>query len=199
MLPGVIVKLLVGLALLVAVGGGSVYVLSQQQPTVATGLKKVPVSATAAKSFDDKMKALEEAAAAAKASGKSAPVTATFTEEELTSAANQASSTTSGALAATDTQIHLSGGNVIATSNVTVEGISIPLGVVATPTVVNGQLQMVVQQIQTGALPLPDAVKQQIQAQVGQAIDPASLGLPMDISSLQIQNGQLVLSGTTKP
>lgn len=199
MLPGVIVKLLVGLVLLAAVGGGSVYVLSQQQPTVATGMKKVPVSAAAAKSFDDKMKALEEAAAAAKASGKSAPVTATFTEEELTSAANQASSTTSGALAATDTQIHLSGGNVIATSNVTVEGISIPLGVVATPTVVNGQLQMVVQQIQTGALPLPDAVKQQIQAQVGQAIDPASLGLPMDISSLQIQNGQLVLSGTTKP
>lgn len=198
MLPVVVVKFFVGLVLLVGVAGGGLYVLSQQQPTVAAGLKKVPVTAGAAKSFDDKVKALEAAAAAAKASGKSTPVTATFTEEELTSAADQAASNTSGGLAATDTQIHLSGGNVIATSTVTVQGISVPVGVVATPTVVNGQVQMVVQQIQTGALPLPDSITKQIQAQVGQAISPSSLGIPINVSSLQIQNGQLVLSGTTQ-
>lgn len=198
---GVAVKLVIGVVLLVGIAGGGLYVLSQQQPTVASGMKKVPVTAAAAKSFDDKIKALEKAAVDAKASGKSVPVQTTFTEEELTSAVNQATSgsSTTGGLAATDTQIHLAGGNVVATSNVTVQGITIPIGVVATPTVVNGQVTMVVQQIQTGALPLPDAVKQQIQAQVGQAIDPAALGLPMTISNLQIQNGQIVLSGSTKP
>lgn len=199
---GAVVKLVIGVVLLVGIAGGGLYVLSQQQPTVASGMKKVPVTAAAAKSFDDKVKALEKAAADAKASGKSAPVQTTFTEEELTSAVNQAAASASGAtggLAATDTQIHLAGGNVVATSNVTVQGITIPIGVVATPTVVNGQVTMVVQQIQTGALPLPDAVKQQIQTQVGQAIDPAALGLPMNISNLQIQNGQIVLTGSTKP
>ncbi|MDE3113914.1 MAG: LmeA family phospholipid-binding protein [Chloroflexota bacterium] len=196
---GAAAKFVIGLVLLVGIAGGGLFVLSQQQPTVAAGLKKVPVTAEAAKSFDDKVKALEQAAAAAKASGKSAPVTATFSEEELTSAANAASSSASGGVAATDTQIHLSGGNVIATSNVTVQGISVPVGVVATPTVVNGQVQMVVQQVQTGALALPDSIKQQIQAQVGQAISPSALGIPMNVSNLQIQNGQLVLSGTTQP
>ncbi len=196
---GVFLRLLVGLVLVVGLAGGGVYVLSQQQPSVAAGLETVPVSSAAARSFDDKVKALTAAAAAAKASGTAVPVTATFTEAELTSAASQASSGTSGGLAATGTQIHLSGGNVIATSNVTVQGITIPVGVVATPTVVNGQVQMVVQQIQTGALPLPQSITQQIQAQVGQAISPSALGIPMDVSSLQIQNGQLVLTGTTQP
>ncbi|MBU6423257.1 MAG: hypothetical protein KGQ88_04395, partial [Chloroflexi bacterium] len=102
---GVFLRLLVGLVLVVGLAGGGVYVLSQQQPSVAAGLKTVPVSSAAARSFDDKVKALEAAAAAAKASGTAAPVTATFTEAELTSAANQASSGTSGGLAATGTQI----------------------------------------------------------------------------------------------
>ncbi len=62
-------------------------------------MKKIPVTAEAAKSFDDKVKALEKAAADAKASGKSTPVQATFTEAELTSAVNQATASGSGATA----------------------------------------------------------------------------------------------------
>jgi DUF2993 family protein len=189
----------VGLVLLMGLGLGTVYVLSQQQPTVASGLKRVVVSADAARSFDMKVKALEDAALQAKATGRSAPVQATFTEEELTSAVNAAAGSSTGPLAASDTQIHLSGGNVIATSNVTVQGFTLPVGIVATPTVSNGQVSMVVQQIQTGGLPLPDVVTQQIQSQLAREIDPATLGLPMTISSLQIQNGQLVVSGTTQP
>ncbi len=200
MLVDVPLRLFLAVVLVVAVGGGALYVFSQQQPTVAHGLSKVPITTKAAQSFDDKVKALEQAAAAARTSGKATPVQATFTEEELTSAANQAAAgATTGGLAASDTQIHLQGGNVIATSNVTVQGLTIPIGVVATPTVVNGQVTMVVQQIQTGGIPLPDALTQQLQAQVGKAIDPSALGLPMNISSLQIQNGQVVLSGTTQP
>lgn len=195
-----VLRLFVVLAALVAVAGGAVYVVSQQQPTIGTGLGKVPSTAKAAQSFDDKIAALEKAAADAKASGRAAPVQATFTEEELTSAANEAAAGASlGGLAATDTQIHLKDGNVVATSNVTVQGLTIPIGVVATPTVVNGQVTMVVQQIQTGTTPLPDALKQQLQSQVGRAIDPAVLGLPMTVSSLQVVNGQLVLTGTAKP
>jgi DUF2993 family protein len=200
MLVDVLLRLVLAVVLVVAVGGGALYVASQQQPTIAHGLTKVPVTATAAQSFDDKVKALEKAAAAAKSSGTSTPIQATFTEEELTSAANQATAgMTAGGVATSDTQIHLQGGNVIATSNVNVQGLTIPIGVVATPTVVNGQVTMVVQQIQTGGIPLPDALKQQLQSQVGQAIDPSALGLPLNVSNLQIQNGQLVLTGTAKP
>lgn len=53
--------------------------------------------------------------------------------------------------------------------------------------------------VQTGALPLPDAVKQQINAAVGQAIDPSKLGLPIDISNITVVDGKLVIKGSTKP
>ncbi len=193
------IKIFLALVLLVVIGGGGVYVLSQQSPSVASGLKKVPVSSQASKSFDDKVKVLEKALADAKASGKAAPVQVSFTEEELTSKAAEASSSLTGGLAAKDTQIHLSGSDVIATSTVTVQGLSVPLGVVATPVVENGQTKIVVQQIQTGGLPLPDALRQQIEAQIGKAVDPTALGLPFDVSKLQVVNGQLVISGTAKP
>ncbi len=192
-------RLILGLLLLAAVGGGSLYVLSQQKPAIGAGLKAIPVTKQAEQSFDDKIKAMEQAAAAAKSSGKAQPVTQTFTEAELTSAANSYAASAPAGLQTTDTQIHLSGGNVVATSNVNVAGLTVPVGIVATPTVQNGQVQMVVQQVQTGGFPLPDAVKQQLQAQIGRSVDPSAFGIPLTVSNLQVQNGQLVVQGTAKP
>lgn len=195
-----ILKILGGLFLLVVLAAGGVFVLAKQQPNVAAGLKAVTASTQAAQSFDAKVDALKVAQDVATKTGKSQSVEVTFTEEELTSKASQITGPIGDTgLAATDTQVHLAGGNVVATSTVTVQGISVNVGVVAKPTLVNGRMQIVVTDVQTGALPLPDAVKQQINAAVGQAIDPAKLGLPLDISNLTIVDGKLVLKGTAKP
>jgi hypothetical protein len=196
----VILKLLGGLLLLVVLAGGAVFVLAKQQPNVAAGLKPVAPSTQAAQSFDTKLDALLAARDVARKTGKSQAVEVTFTEEELTSKASETTGTIGDTgIAATDTQVHLAGGNVVATSTLTVQGISVNVGVVATPTVVNGQMQLLVTDVQTGSLPLPDAVKAQIRAAVGQAIDPTTLGLPFNISDLTIVDGKLVLKGTTKP
>jgi hypothetical protein len=197
---GVLSKLILGIVLVVFLAGGGLYVASQQKPGVAQGLKAVPASTAAAKSFDQKIDTMNKAVAEAKKSGKAQAVEVSFTEEELTSKASQAASLTGdGGVAARNTEIHLQGGNIIATSTVTVSGVSVNLGIVATPTVVNGQTQIVVKEIQTGALPLPDAVKAQINAQIGTAVDPSKLGLPFDVSQLQIIDGKLVIKGTAKP
>lgn len=192
-------RLLIGFVLLLGLGYGSVYVLSQQQPAVSSGLKKVEVTAQAAKSFDDKLKTIQAAADEAKRTGRATSVEVTFNEQELTSKVAEASASVLGGVAATDTQIHLSGGNIVATSKVNVQGIDLNVGVVATPVVENGQAKLVVKEIQTGAIPIPDAVKQRIQDQIGQPIDPRSLGLPLDISKLQIVDGKIVISGIAKP
>ena len=195
-----ILKLLGGALLLVVLTGGAVFVLAKQQPTVAAGLKAVPASTQAAQSFDAKVDALLAARDLARRTGTAQPVEVTFTEEELTSKASQSTGPIGDTgIAATGTQVHLAGGNVVATSTLTVQGVSVNVGVIATPTVVNGQVQLVVTDVQTGSLPLPDAVKQQIRAAVGQAIDPGTLGLPFKISDLTIVDGRLVLKGTTKP
>lgn len=195
-----ILKIVVGLLLFVVLTGGGVLVLAKQQSNVAAGLKPVTASTQAVQSFDSKVDVLNAAAAEAKKTGKAQAVEVSFTEEELTSKAGQATGSIGDTgIAATDTQIHLSGSNVVATTTVTLQGISVNVGIVATPIVVNGQTQIVVKDIQTGALPLPDAVKQQINAAIGQAIDPSKLGLPMDISDLTIVDGKLVVKGKTKP
>lgn len=193
-------RLLLALALLLGLGYGTVQVLSQlqQQPQLTSGLKRVEVTTGAVRSFDDKMRSLEKAADDARRTGKATAVEVTFTEQELTSKLAEASEAFSS-IAGTDTQIHFSGGNVVATSKVMVQGIEVNLGVVATPVVEAGQAKLIVKEIQTGGVPIPDALKQQIQETVGQAIDPSSLGLPFDISAVRIVDGKVVISGTAKP
>lgn len=192
-------RLLLGVILLAAIAGGA-YVLSQQQPSVASGLKRVEVTKQASQSFDEKVRTIQAAADEAKRTGKATPVEVTFSEQELTSKVAEASaSVVGGGLTATDTQIHLADGNIVATSKVNVQGVDLNIGVVAAPVVQDGRTTIVVKEIQTGALPIPDALKQQIQAQVGQAVDPRSLGLPFDVSKVQIVDGKIVIAGTAKP
>lgn len=196
----IVVRLVAAVLALIVVAGGGIYVASQQRPGVAQGLAPVPTSSAAAESFDTKVRQLDDAAAQAKKTGKAQPVEVSFTEQELTTKAAEAAASESGSgIQATDTQVHLSGNQIIATSTVTVSGVSVNIGVVAVPQVVNGQTQIVVQQVQTGALPLPDAITNQITAQIGAAIDPSKLGLPIDIGQIQIVNGQLVIKGTANP
>jgi uncharacterized protein YpmS len=196
----VLVRVALGLAVLLVVSGLGLLVAAQQRPSVAEGLKPVSSSATAAQSFDAKVDALNKAVDESIKTGKTQAIEIAFTEEELTSKAAQATTTDAAAGVRTqDTQIHLAGNQIIATSTVTVAGINVNVGVVAEPAVVNGQTQLVVKEIQTGALPLPDAVKQQINSQIGGAIDPAKLGLRIDVSQLQIVDGRLVIRGTTRP
>ena len=197
---GIIGKLLGGVVLLGILGGGGALVLAKQTPNVANGLKPVVASTAAAQSFDTKVDTLNAAVTAAKKTGKAQPVTVTFTEAELTSKANAAGSALNDTgLAATNTQVHLAGGNFVATASVTFQGISLNLGVVAAPTVVNGQPRIVIKEIQTGALPIPDVIKEQLTARLGQAIDPSALGLPIDVSTLTIVNGTLVVTEQAKP
>lgn len=194
-------RLFLGILVLIVLAGGGLYVAAQQKTGIAQGLTAVPTSSAAAQSFDSKVDAMNKIADEAKRTGKAQSVEVSFTEEELTTKASQAEANQSAdsAIKAKDTQIHLSGNQIIATSTITVSGVNVNLGVVAEPTIVNGQMQIVVKEIQTGALPIPDAIKQQINAQIGNVIDPSKLGLPFDVSQLDIVDGKLVIKGTAKP
>lgn len=192
-------RLLLPLIFIAALGGGA-YVYVQQQTPVGAGLKRVEATTQAARSFDDKVKTVQAAVDEARRTGKSTAVEVTFSEQELTSKVAEATAgIIPSGLAATDTQVHLTGGNVVATSKVNVQGFDVNVGVVATPVVQNGRTTFVVKEVQTGGIPLPDAVKQQIQSQVGQAVDPRTLGLPLDVSKVQIVDGKVVISGTARP
>ena len=193
-------RLLLGFLLLAVLAVGGVFVLAQQKPSVGQNLKAVPVTPAAAKSFDDKITTVVKAAEEAKRTGKAVPVEITLTEEELTSKISSVATQPNDAgLATKNTQIRLQDGNVVATSDITIQGLQLSVGVVAQPVIVNGVTQIVVKELQTGALPLPDAIKQQLNAQIGQAMDPTKLGLPMDVSKIQVVDGKIIIGGSAKP
>lgn len=189
----------VAFLLLVVVAGGAVYVLTQQKPFAARDLAPVVVSTQAARSFDDKVQAVRNALDEAKRTGAPIPITLTLDEAELTSKASEAGAQLVGGLAASDIQVHLAGGELVATSKVTVQGIGVDLGVVATPVVEGGQARILIKEIQTGAIAIPEDARREIESQVGKAFDPQALGLTFDISSITIADGKLVILGTAKP
>lgn len=194
-------RLLLALVLVGGLAYGGAQVLSQlkqQQPQLAAGLKRIEIAPGAVRTFDEKIAALEKAADDAKRTGKTTAVEVTFTEQELTSKLPEASGVI-GTIAVTDTQIHLTGGNVVATSEVNIQGLHVSVAIVATPVVEAGQAKLVVTDVQTGGVPIPEALKDQIRSQLGAAIDARSLGLPFNISKVQIVDGTVVISGTAKP
>lgn len=188
---------LIVVLLAVAAGGAATY-LATQRPSVAANLKEIRADPAAARALDDKLEALRAKADAARKAGTSLPVELTISEQELTSKAAELIVPADSPVQPTNVQVHLSDGNVIATSTVSIQGLNVNVGVVATPTVADGKAQLVIQQVQTGGLPLPDAVKQQLNAQIGKNLDPSALGLPMNVSGVQIVDGKIVISGTTK-
>lgn len=192
--------LLRGVVMLSVLGGGGALVLAKQAPSLADGLAPVAISAAAVASFDRKIEALNAAVAEAKKTGKAQPVEVTFTDQELTSKANSVGSAVNDSgLATSDTQVHLTGGNLVAAAAVTIQGMPINVAIVAAPVVVDGQTRVTIKELQTGALPIPDLFKQPLSAQLAQTIDPKRLGLPIEVTNLTILEGKLIIRGQAKP
>ncbi|HUG55582.1 MAG TPA: hypothetical protein VMJ92_00775 [Candidatus Limnocylindrales bacterium] len=191
--------LLGSLLTLAVLGGAGLFVLSQQQPRVAEGLPAVLASETAARSFDEKITALDAAVEEARRSGAAREVTLALTEEELTSKARELTRIGDGSAVATDTQIRLRDGRIIATSLVTLQGLTRNRGIVAITVVEDGRTKIVISEIQTGALPLPEAVTTELNKQIGASIDPVTLGLPLDVSDVTVADGTIVVTGTARP
>ena len=88
---------------------------------------------------------------------------------------------------------------VVATSTIDVAGAPVSIAVVAEPLTIDGTTTFVIKDIQTGPIALPDGLRAHIDGQLQQQISPATLNLPFDVTSLQIENGQLVLQATVNP
>ena len=154
----------------------------------------MPVSQEAASSFDRKAQALVDAASEARKSGRPQPFEVTFSEAELTSkVAELARSVPDFPYA--NTQVHLVANDLVITSTASIAGMAVSIGVVATPTVVGGKVQVAVKQVDTGALPIGGVLRPQIEAQLQQTLDQARGALPVELNSLQIADGKIVMNG----
>ena len=180
--------------------GGAALIAARQKPAIARNLSPVAISPAAVKSFDQKASTLQQAVDAAKQTGTAQAVSVTFTEAELTSKAAEALRQLPDSLLKADNlELHLVDNGVVATSTIDVAGVPVSIAVVAEPLTIDGTTTFVIKDVQTGAIALPDGLRAQIDSQLQQQISPATLNLPFDVTSLQIENGQLVLQATVNP
>lgn len=184
--------------LLVAGGGAAAYLLSQAEPETASGLPPVPASTEAAAAFDEKVLAVQAAVDAAKQTGTAQPVSLVLTEAELTSKAALAVRSFTGGVIPTDPQIHLRPGNVVLTAGISVQGFPMKLAVTAIPVVVEGRPSFSIDEIDT-PLPLPDGVKKEIDDQIAKILSPESLALGFEVTTIEVQEGRLLLEGIARP
>ena len=175
-------------------------IAARQKPAISRNLSPVAISPAAVKSFDQKASTLQQAVDAAKQTGTAQAVSVTFTEAELTSKAAEALRQLPDSLLKADNlELHLVDNGVVATSTIDVAGVPVSIAVVAEPLTIDGTTTFVIKDVQTGAIALPDGLRAQIDSQLQQQISPATLNLPFDVTSLQIENGQLVLQATVNP
>lgn len=193
------IRSLFSLALLLVVGGGgAAYFLGQTQPEAGSGLPPVPASTEAATAFDNKVLSVQAALDSAKATGIAKPITLEFTDAELTSKATIAVGSFTGGFIPTDPQIHVQPGNIVLTANISLAGFTQKLAVTAIPVLMDGRPAFSIDQVQT-ALPLPDGIKKEINAQIAKILSPESLGFAFEITKIEAHQGRLVFKGLAKP
>jgi uncharacterized protein YpmS len=177
----VVVKIALAIVAVLLLSAG-VGLWAIQQPAVV--LAPVPVSAAAAASAQTKISELQ---GAARKPGQAATVTLSNTE--MTSyIASRAPSNVSGL------EVHASSGDLVATGTMKVSGLSIPVTVhVAVSSSSGGQPQFKVTSIDTGALPLPGGVVDQISGKIESMLAQATSG-PSKVTSIQLNDGQLTVS-----
>lgn len=190
---------LFSLALLLVVGGGAAaYLMGQAQPPAARDLPAVPASTEAATSFDDKVLSVQDALALAKRTGIAQPISIELSDAELTSKAAVIVTSFSGGLVPTDPEIRVQPGNILLTANVSLLGSPLQFSVNAVPVVLNGKPGFSIDSVQS-ALPLPDGIKKEIDAQIAKILSPESLGFAFEVTKIEALEGRLVLEGLAQP
>ncbi|MBI2861265.1 MAG: hypothetical protein HYX89_00435 [Chloroflexi bacterium] len=190
---------LAGIVFLVAIGAVVVYTVTRPPAEIAAR-PTIAVSTKAAKDLDNKLDQVLREVDEAKTKGERRQIEITLTEEEITSkiAEGLAEGALGGGPQPKDVQVHLEQDRLVATARVAVGGLEIPVAVNAKVTAEGGAPKITVESVDTGRLPLPGVVRDQINQLVGTTLDPSKMDLPVDVSAIQIANGQMTVAGMTK-
>ncbi|MHB8618889.1 MAG: hypothetical protein ACYDAG_04830 [Chloroflexota bacterium] len=155
-----------------------------------------PASAAAAE-LDSHVGSFEQTVRQQAGAGKRTPVSLTITQDELTARANQALASGEVQVPASDLRVTVVPGQIVTTGELNAGALSAPFTLTAIPVVTNGQPRLSVQRLDFGLVPVPQAVRDKLVA----AVSAGNLlgNLPLEVSSFQAQQGQVVLRGVTRP
>jgi hypothetical protein len=185
------------IVVLVIIIGAVVLFLMSRPSGIASQVTQVPSNSQAAEALDTKWDNFKDTVAQAKPGTQ---VTVTLTQEEVNSKINEELKTVDlpAGLAVSNMNINLVDGKILLSADVKYSVFSGNAGMVATVETINGQPSIVVTDVDMGALPIPQSLKDQLKGLIpeGGLIQTSDLGL--NAQNVQIVNGQLVFTGVTR-
>ena len=197
-------RLIKGLIMVIGVIGVMViftlligYYLYSLSPRIQARLIPVAVSADAVQSFDQKLDELEGQIKAAVGAGENREVSLIITENEINSKLVQMLA--EGELPLLKRiLINFGDGYFLTYAVVDTPGIDAKTGLMGRVEIVEGEPEIVIDEFNLGKLPLPKSVDKRVEQLVNIIVTLQLPEVSLDITSAEIKNHQLTVTGITK-
>ena len=178
---------------------GVIFFLMHRAPAITNTMTPVTSSHQSVMALDSKITAFNNAVQNAT---PGTPVSLNVTQEEITSKVNEElagmTAQLPAGLSVGNVTINFQDGKALISAPVTYSALSGTAGAAIAVQTINGTPTISVKDIDFGALPIPQAVKDQLAGMIpnGGQIDLGNM--PVDITNIQIIDGQIVMNGVTK-
>jgi len=191
---GIVIGSIIGLVIIVGV---IFWILLSRPSGIASKVTPVPSNSQAAQSLDTKWNNFADAVVQ---SPPGTPHTLTLTQEEVNSKVNEELKTLvlPAGLGVSNVNVNLTNGKILLSADVTYSVFSGNAGMEATVETNNGQASISVTNIDMGALPIPQSVKDQLKGLIPEDILMQGSDTAFYTQNVQIENGQVVITGVTQ-
>lgn len=193
-ITGIVIGSVVGLVIIIVAG---TFFLMSRPSGISSRMEPVVSSPEAAKELDTKWANFNTAI---KEAPTGTTVTMNLTQAEVTSKINEELKTVDlpEGLTMGNVTVNLQDGKIILSSDIKYSALQGTAGMELKIETVNGTPSLVVKDIDMGMLPIPQALKDQLFNLIPQGGVIGLGNLPVDITGIQIIDGQLVMAGIKK-
>lgn len=172
------------------------YYLYSLRPWIQAKMTPVAVTAEAAESFDQKFEALEMEIHQAIAAGEERETALVITEKEVNSKLVEVLA--EGDLPFDQILVNFREGRFLIYAVADVPGVAARTGAIGRIQVVNGDLEIVIEDFDLGKLPLPQAVNGGVEKLLDIMLKLKLADVPLEITDVEISDRELTASGLIK-
>ena len=185
---------IIGILVIIALIMG--YYLYSLRPWIQAKMTPVAVTAEAAQSFDQKFEALEMEIDQAIAAGEERETALVITEKEVNSKLVEVLA--EGDLPFDQILVNFREGRFLIYAVADVPGVAARTGAIGRIQVVNGDLEIVLEDFDLGKLPLPQAVNGGVEKLLDIMVKLKLADVPLEITDVEISDRELTASGLIK-
>ena len=172
------------------------YYLYSLSPRIRAQMVPVAVTAEAAQSLDQKIETLETEIDEAVAAGQEREMSFVVTEKELNSKLIELLA--EGELQLNEVLVNFREGYFLVYAVVDVPGVAARMGAKGHLQVVDGDAKVLIEDFDLGKLPMPQSANSGIEQLLDIMISLKLADLPLELTGIEINNGELTASGLVK-